>query len=247
MKHWGIMVIAFIIMLIINGLGSAGYINGQSQAEISNKLDVLFTPDGYVFSIWGLIYLLLIIWLFIQYRRFNTSNQTPSSIVYLFLATCLLNVAWLFTWHYEQFVIAQIMMFLLLFTLLILYMRYPKNDKSFGGRLPFSLYTGWISVAAIANMSYTLKHYDISLSIPEVGGTIGLIIIAVLLAIATLYRRHDPFYALVFVWAFIGIGTVNTNSILVASAFIGAIIVALAILSLLFVGIKKSKLEREFE
>ena len=240
MNNWIVMVVAFIVMLIVNGLGSAGYINGQSQAEISDKLDVLFTPDGYVFSIWGLIYFLVAIWLLVQYRRLKNSDPTPSKIVYLFVATCVFNVLWLLTWHYERFAIAQVMMFALLLSLLILYMNYTKADYSFGGRLPFSFYTGWISVATIANMSYTLKYYEISLGINKVTGTIGLVLIALLLGIATLYRRYDPFYALVFIWALIGIATVNETNSLVTTAYICAIVLALAIIGLFFVKRKET-------
>lgn len=234
MKRWLGMMIAFLVMIAVNALGSAGKINGQSQSEISNKLDVLFTPDGYVFSIWGLIYFLVLIWLIIQFARRDSLERLPNSSVTLFIVTCIFNILWLLTWHFELFAIAQIMMFLLLITLIILYMKYPKGDKKFGGRLPFSLYTGWISVATIANMAYTLKHYDVSLGISEVNGTIVLLIVALLLAIATLYSRKDPFYALVFVWATIGIGTVNSNQALVITAFVVAAIIFIAVIASLF-------------
>ncbi|MBQ0139907.1 MAG: tryptophan-rich sensory protein [Kurthia sp.] len=235
MKRWVTMLIAFIIMLVVNGLGSMGYINGQSQSEISNKLDVLFTPAGYVFSIWGLIYILVLIWLIIQFTRRNSLEKLPQSVVILFILTCVFNILWLLMWHYEIFVVAQIMMFLLLLTLIILYMKYPKGNNGFGGRLPFSLYTGWISVATIANMAYTLKHYDVSLGVSEVNGTIGLLVVALLLAIATLYSRKDVFYALVFVWAIIGIGITNTEQSLVTASYITVGILVLAIIGSFFV------------
>lgn len=230
MKRWLTMFIAFILMLAVNALGSMGYINGQSQSDISNKLDVLFTPAGYVFSIWGLIYFLILIWLLIQFVRRDSLEKLPQSIVILFSLTCIFNILWLLMWHYEIFVVAQIMMFLLLITLIILYMKYPKGDKAFGGRLPFSFYTGWISVATIANMAYTLKYYDISLGVGEVVGTVGLLVVALLLALATLYSRKDIFYALVFVWAIIGIAIVNTESLLIIASYIIAALLMLAII-----------------
>lgn len=234
MKRWLSMLIAFLIMIVVNALGSAGYINGQSQSEISNKLDVLFTPAGYVFSIWGLIYFLVLVWLIIQFWRRDFKEKLPQSIVTLFILTCIFNILWLLTWHYELFAIAQVMMFLLLITLIILYMKYPKGDMHFGGRLPFSFYTGWISVATIANMAYTLKHYDVSLSISEVNGTIGLLIISLLLAVATLFIRKDIFYTLVFVWATIGIGIVNSDKSLVITAYIVVALLVVAIIASFF-------------
>ena len=120
MKKWLFMVVAYIIMIIVNALATTGNINGQSPQEISDKLIVLFTPDSYVFSIWGLIYLLVALWLIIQFSRIGKSNELPETMVTLFIGTCLFNVLWLFTWHYEIFVVAQLMMFALLINLLIL-------------------------------------------------------------------------------------------------------------------------------
>lgn len=220
MKRWLVMIIAFVLMLTVNALGSAGLINGQSQSEISNKLDVLFTPAGYVFSIWGLIYFLVLIWLFVQYRRRDSKERLPQSIVILFIATCLFNILWLLMWHFELFIAAQVMMFLLLFTLIVLYMKYPKGDYHFGGRLPFSFYLGWISVATIANMSYTLKHYEITFSISEVNGTVVLLVVAFILAVATLFIRRDVVFSCVFIWAIIGIAMGNENQLLITSSYI---------------------------
>lgn len=222
MKRWLIMFISFVIMLAVNALGSAGLINGQSQSEISDKLDVLFTPAGYVFSIWGIIYFFVLIWLIIQYTRRESTELLPQSKVVLFIGTCLFNILWLLMWHFELFIAAQIMMFLLLFTLIILYMKYPKGDYHFGARLPFSFYLGWISVATIANMSYTLKHYDIAFSISEVNGTVILLVVALILAVATLFIRRDVIFALVFIWAMIGIAVSNESQILVISASVVA-------------------------
>ena len=52
--------IAFILTLFINALGSLGYINGMSQKAISDKYHTLITPAPFTFSIWGLIYLLVL-------------------------------------------------------------------------------------------------------------------------------------------------------------------------------------------
>lgn len=234
MKKWLAMVIAYAVMVTINQLGALGHINGQTQSEISNRLNVLFTPAGYVFSIWGIIYILVFIWIILQFFKRNSQELLPNSIVTLFILTGVFNILWLVSWHFELFIVAQIMMFLLLFTLLILYMKYPKGLNEVGGRLPFSLYTGWISIATIANMAYTLKHYDISFGISEVNGTIILLILALLLAVATVYARKDVFFGLVFVWATIGIGVVNTATSLVVTAYIIAALIFVATIAVIF-------------
>lgn len=193
MRNVVLMVIAYIAMVTVNILSNTLPINGQTTQEISAKQVVLFTPAGYVFSIWGLIYFLLAIWLIIQFLRRNTKEATSDDIAILFITSCLLNICWLLTWHYEYFGLSVIVMLGLLATLILLYQSYSIDDFTFGGRLPFSFYLGWISVATIANITYTLQYYNISLGIDEVTGTIGLIILAGILAITVLYVSNDIF------------------------------------------------------
>lgn len=232
MRNLLLMGIAFIAMVTVNILSNTLPINGQTIGEISDKLQVLFTPAGYVFSIWGLIYLLLAIWLFLQFKKRKTKDATPDKVAYLFIASCIFNIVWLLTWHYEYFAVALIIMFALLVTLIFLYKSYATTNNDFGGRLPFSFYLGWISVATIANMSYTLKYYEISLGIGEFPGTIGLIVIAGALAIIGRYVSNDPYFAIVFVWAIIGIASANSEKSIVTTSYFVATVVFIAIFSL---------------
>ena len=240
MKQWILMFVAYVIMVATNALANILPINGQTTSEISNRLDVPFTPAGYVFSIWGLIYFLLAIWLIIAFRNRNTKKAVPRKIGFLFILTCLLNASWLFSFHYEQFILSTIIIVALLVTLIAIHQSYPKGENRFGGRLPFSFYLGWISVATIANVNYTLKFHDVSLGIGEMEGTIGLVIIAGTLGIITRYRTDDPFYALVFVWAIIGIGVANSGTVLATAAYIVAAVVFISIVAGAFTRTKKA-------
>jgi hypothetical protein len=47
--------------IAVNGLANALPFNNQTTAAISDRFPVFFTPAGYVFAIWGLIYLALIL------------------------------------------------------------------------------------------------------------------------------------------------------------------------------------------
>ena len=48
------------VTLVINTLGAIGFINGLSQKQISDMYVTLITPSPSTFSIWGVIYSLLI-------------------------------------------------------------------------------------------------------------------------------------------------------------------------------------------
>jgi len=52
--------IAFISTVFINYLSNTGVLNNTTIGKISRGLNSLFTPAGYAFSIWGLIYLLFL-------------------------------------------------------------------------------------------------------------------------------------------------------------------------------------------
>lgn len=222
------MTLVFIGMLVVNALATTGVLNHQTTSEISNSQNVLFTPAGYVFAIWGIIYFLLAVWLYLQFKN-KDKKEIKSEIADLFIVSCLFNILWLVSWHYELFAVSLVVMVLLLLTLILLYKQYAVKDNRFAGRLPFSVYLGWISVATITNAAFTLKYFDVSLGISEVTGTIVLIIIAGLLAIAGRYYSKDTYFALVFVWAIIGIGVKNSAPSLVTTAYVVAAIILLAI------------------
>ncbi|ARI78731.1 TspO/MBR family protein [Halobacillus mangrovi] len=220
--------IAYLLVITVNGLANVLPLNGQTTGEISNKLNVLFTPAGYVFSIWGLIYILLGVWVIRQFpasRRNLPVYQTTSG---LFVLSSILNTLWIFMWHYEFFGLSVIVMLLLLITLIRLYVKLKAANASFFDILPFSVYLGWISVATIANISYYLTYigwdgFGISASI----WTFLLLIVATFLALIFMNTQKDWVYPLVFVWAFIGIGVKNQDAdvpLVVYSAYILAAI-----------------------
>lgn len=233
-----LLVVAWLAVVVVNALANILPINGQQTGEISNQLDVLFTPAGYVFSIWGLIYLLLAVWVFLQWRDLNRGEQGQTNTYYLFIASCVFNIAWLLSWHYEIFWLAQIWMFILLGTLIMLYRSFGQHT-GFGGRLAFSIYLGWISVATIANMSYTLKYYDISLGVSEPVGTVLLMVVAAALALLGQYRENDALFTAVFIWAIFGIAASNTDGLVAISAYIVAAIIFIGGIAMSFLPNKK--------
>ncbi|GAE92083.1 hypothetical protein JCM21714_1064 [Gracilibacillus boraciitolerans JCM 21714] len=210
MKNFWVNLTALALVIVVNSLANIIPINGMTTGEISNQLEVLFTPAGYVFSIWGLIYLLLAIWVFAQLPKDRQHAPVYRACSELFWLSSVLNVAWILSWHYQLFFISNMIMIGLLVTLITLYLRGKKVQASKLELLPFSIYLGWISVATIANISYYLVYLGFgekeSISI---FWTIVMIIIATGLALLFLWREKDIFYVLVFIWAFIGIGIKN--------------------------------------
>lgn len=223
-----LMTIAFIAVIVMNTLANTLPLNGQTTGEVSNRLLVLFTPAGYVFSIWSIIYLLLAVWIIAFWVRLR-KGQTPSYAMALtFTLSCVFNISWLLLWHYEFFATSIVAMLGYLITLIFLYLQYGNSEKSFTERLPISINMGWISVATIANISFVLTYYNWNgWGLSDQLWTVIMLTIATALALHIRFHHMDIPYALVFIWAFIGIAIKHgTGEMLVttASLFLSGVI-----------------------
>jgi benzodiazapine receptor len=203
-------IIAYLLVVAVNGLANALPINGQTTGDIANRIEVLFTPAGYVFSIWGLIYALLAVWLVRQFPRERRDLPVYTSVRPLFILSCALNVLWIFCWHYNFFLVSVFVMLGLLVTLILIYLRIKANDPAYLDLLPFSVYLGWISVATVANISYVLVDNEWSgWGWSAQTWTVIMMFVATILAYLFLRTQQDRAYVLVFVWALFGIGVAN--------------------------------------
>lgn len=234
-RQW-ITIFTFIIMIAANVLADALPINGQSTAAISNNFNVVFVPAGYVFSIWGIIYLALLAFTIFQALPSQKTNPTLRKIGYLFSASNLLNAAWIVLWHYNLYVLTMLVMIALLVVLIAIYLRLDigkskvSRSENWLVHVPFSIYLGWITVATIANATALLKYlgwngFGISGEI----WTVILLVVGVVLAGILSWTRRDIAYALVLVWAFIGIAVkwLGVYPLVTISAFSAAGIVFL--------------------
>ncbi len=228
MLRYILVIVSLLAVITTNALANILPLNGQTTGEISNRLPVLFTPAGYVFSIWSLIYLLLIFWVIGLWRnRFNKDALYERRSL-LFIISCVFNIAWIFLWHYEYFLLTVLVMISLLLTLIILYRTYPVQDNRLSSRLPISIYLGWISVATIANISYVLTVYEWSgwgLSDPL--WAVIMMTIGAALALHIRFHHFDIAYPAVFIWAFIGIAVRNGFEellVMTAALFLSAVL-----------------------
>lgn len=200
-------------VLVVNYLANALPIAGRTPKEVSDMFPTLFTPAGFTFSIWGVIYLLLIGFVVYQARFWN--KEAPAffdKIGWLFALSCIANASWLFAFHYLKIELAMGIMLVLLGSLLVIYLRLNIGKAAafpaerWLVHLPFSVYLGWITVASIANASILLTHLGWN---GEPGGpqiwTIVMISAAVILGVWALFARRDFGYAAVLIWALYGI------------------------------------------
>ena len=219
-----IIVVMVIATIVVNGLATALPLNGLTTGEISDSFEVFFVPAGYVFSIWGLIYLGLGAYAIFQALPAQADNQRLRRIGIPFVIGSLANIAWIFLWHYEQFPLTLVAMLTLLASLIAIYLRLdigrvkvPTAEK-WSVHIPFSIYLGWITVATIANVTSLLDYLNWSgWGISPEAWAVIMLIAGLAIASAVSLTRGDAAYLLVLIWAFVGIAVKHQGTALVAT------------------------------
>ncbi|WP_397444541.1 tryptophan-rich sensory protein [Polaribacter sp. R77954] len=211
--------IAFGSTVFINYLSNTGIMDGKTIGTVSDDIKSLFTPAGYAFSIWGIIYLLLLGFSIYQGRSLFKKGKEDDfieKIGFWFIISCIANSFWIFSWIYGYTGLSCIFIFLLLISLLKIIINLNINlDKSSRIKftflyLPFIIYSGWVTVASVANVSsYLVKIGWNGFGITDEIWTIIMIIIAVILNTTMLFKRNMSAFALVGAWALIAIGVAN--------------------------------------
>lgn len=72
--------LSVLLVLAVNGLSQAQRWNDTTIGEASDKYENLFTPAGYAFSIWGVIFLMLLGYSLFQIRRAFFSKKNLLSL-----------------------------------------------------------------------------------------------------------------------------------------------------------------------
>jgi benzodiazapine receptor len=205
--------VTLVTTLVMNWLANALPLNGRTTGQISDAFSAnVFAPAGYVFAIWGVIYLGLIAFAAYQFTPAGRLSPAVRLVGGWFALSNIANALWIVFWHYEIFPATMAAMLVLLVSLcaIIARLRIPPSAASPGDRwlvyLPFSVYLGWISVATIANASIFLLDLGWDGS-PMSSPIWGLLLIGMATGLGAwmVLRRGDLAYAAVLVWAFVGI------------------------------------------
>jgi translocator protein len=218
-------IVAVIITIGVNLLANILPFNNQYTGQIAERFSIYFLPAGYVFSIWGLIYLALIGYAYFQARPDQQDNPRVQRADLPFLLSCVGNVAWLFLFHYNYFVLSELAILLLLGALIAVYLAFEVGEREapplerWLAQAVFSLYLGWASVATISNTALVLDSLNWSgWGVSEEAWAVVMLAIGVLLGLAMALLRKDIIFNLVFIWAYIGIAIRYSQNPLVAGA-----------------------------
>jgi len=244
----------FLGMVAVNYLANALPLNNLTTGQLSDKYPNLFVPSGYTFLIWGVIYLLLAVFIFFSLKQAVTGREVFPAfkrLGILFFLTCLANAAWIFAWHYEKLILSLLVMLTLLILLILIYQRLGRRpyeeiqrDK-FRAKGPFSIYLAWISVATVANATAVLVglHWN-RFGLSEQFWTVLMLAVVLILTLIFIFKKKDYWYALTIFWALQGIYYKRSNDTASADQAVEiAVLVSLAIIFLILI-IRASRLKK---
>lgn len=251
-------VIAYAVVLLTNYLAVSLPLNNKTTGQLSDQYPNLFTPAGITFSIWGVIYLFLGIFVVYQLVELFKDNIVASkikSITPVFLLNCAANASWLFAWHYEMVGLSVVIMLVMLSTLIIIHnrlnlaMQWNLMPEKLCLDIPFSLYLGWISIATIANVTTLLVSYQITPFGLSAGvWTIIMLAIATAITIAMIQIKSNYVFAFVVIWALFGIvkkrlddNSAQSHDVNVAAHICMAIIAIVIITKIISVNRQRTK------
>lgn len=205
-----------IFMILMNFIFNAFKLNGYTTKEISDMYANLFTPAPITFSIWFVIYILII---FYVYAMFHVLSDNESYIAYYdrigyyFTISNIANGLWMVMWHYNIIWASLILMAIIFGCLAAIFIEMKKMDyEDFILKATFGTYFGWITIASIANIVVFLtaiqwNGFGIS---PEIW-TVIILIVGLIITSLTAILNNNFFYMLVTLWAYIGIFMNHTS------------------------------------
>lgn len=198
------------ITLIVNALGALGFINGNSQKEVSDKYLTLITPSPGTFSIWGLIYTLLIASVIVMIVKKDDDYYQKSldEISLLFWISCILNIGWIISFSFEALGFSVVFIFAFVIILANILQKSLKIHEKNRILLPltFGLYTGWLFIATVVNIAAWLVKIEWNrFGISDVIWAIIILAIAVLLVLLVLLKNKNAVFPLPVAWAYLGI------------------------------------------
>ena len=207
---------------------------GQTMGMVSAQYPTLLTPAGYAFSIWGLIFLTLVGYAVWQLLPGQRNSSLPDAVAKPLTLASVATGAWVVLFAHEQILPSVGVMLLILLCLVVAYGR--TRRRIFAGAapalvgVPFSLYLGWISVAAVINLTIGLQQLGWQSSQGlAVTLTLGLLFVVVALALVMSRVFRDKVFPLVAAWALVAIWVVRLREVpeLGWAALLGATVVAI--------------------
>ncbi|MFN0139542.1 MAG: TspO/MBR family protein [Pyrinomonadaceae bacterium] len=239
-----LVVFATIGTIIFNSLAAAGYVGGVLPSEISSRYPTVLTPAGYAFSIWSLIY--LGISAFSIFQALPSQLERFRGVRTLYIASCVLNCAWIYFWHNNQIAVCFAIILLLLATLISILFRIGCMTvrETWLVQAPLGIYAGWVTVASIANFAIMLAFLEVRMSSTTQNIlAVILILCAAIIVVAVRVKLQNFFYPLAVAWGVTAIAVKQSGNTAIVVAAAAAVVVCLVTAGTFVVNLRDSSSE----
>lgn len=207
--------IATLQLLASNFAANAIPLNGYNTGVLSDLYPTGFTPPGWVFAIWLVIYIGLIAYSLAAWRSAPRVRARATTVTDLYVVNALANSAWIFAWHYRMVLLSVVIMLVIWVTLVAIFVRLRKLSRPTWNEYlridaPFSLYFGWITAATLVNfgaLCFDRGMWPFALAMDE-WALVTVCLATGIYAVTTTVTR-DAVFGGVFVWAACGIALKN--------------------------------------
>lgn len=221
--------IMLILVFLFNFLTGTGRINGLSQADISGMFPTKITPAGFAFSIWGVIYTLVLIsvlWMLYKHKE-KRMSKVIQTIGWWFNLSCLANILWTITFSYLKLPLSTLLIAVLLGFLVIILIKLSKLDfkSSLIFPLAFGIYSGWVMIATVVNIAASLVQSSWSgFGLSEVMWANIILLVALVIVFLVTYRTTNVIIPLPVAWAYFAIFKAEDSKIALIGIFVLLII-----------------------
>lgn len=232
---------SLLLTLVVSYLSNTDLIGQTSVGGVSERYSTVITPAAYAFSIWGLIYLLLLG--FVGYQWYSWIKNEHSDVVdrtgYYFILSNLANASWVIAWVNGYIGISVGFILVLLGSLIKLVQRLnlEKWDAPFPIILfvwwPIVIYFGWVILAAVLNIQVFIVSlgWDQETLSAEIFGAV-LLALSTVVYLYLIYSRNLRESAVVGAWglAAIAVRQSDVNPVVTGVAVVSATVLLINVM-----------------
>lgn len=216
-----LVLVATLATITYNMFAAMGLVNGVTPATVSERNPSLVTPASYAFTIWSLIYLWMLAFSVYQLLPANMRRFGPVRTPYL--ASCLLNIGWIWFWHHGQIAVCTVLIALLAAMLFLINYRLRTSAsavETLFTKAPFGIYFGWITCAALINLNIFVTSLTVTVPL-LMTLAVASVVFAAAAAVFVCWRLDNYFYPLAVAWALTAIAVKQSGNtpLVIAAVF----------------------------
>lgn len=207
--------VAYLLVLLTNFLADWLPFHDRTTSGVLERQPIALQPASWAFSIWLLIAVLLGVFVVLTLTPAGQNDPGVRRIVGLFIVACVAMILWQFLWHWEQLLLALIVVVVMWAALLVITIlgRRARNEgrlrsmwQKLTVQLPFSVAVGWASVLLLLTFAlWADRAWGTGNPFSDRAWAVILMVVGVAIAGAFALFARDALVPLVFLWFFIAV------------------------------------------